>query len=82
MANIKSGLIRSLDTEDLKSPAVFNALVNGKARGLLTPEEYNKALGLVKDRKTGALEIRGKPDRKRRKAINDIVTAAAPMPYP
>jgi len=83
ITSIKSGLIRSLDTEDLKSPAVFNALVNGRTRGLLTPDEYNKALGLVKDKKTGALEIRrGKPDRKRRKAINDIVTATSPMAYP
>lgn len=80
--NVKTGLIRSLSTEELKSPAIFNALYNGKATGSLSTDEFNKALGVAVNKKTGVLEIKGKPDRKKRAAINDLLTATSPMSYP
>ena len=92
VANVKSGLIRSLNTEDLKSTVIFNALYNGYTTGTLTADEFNKAVGLTAPkRRRGApavigTEIKGKPDRKKREAINELVNAVTartgPKTYP
>ena len=88
ITDIKSGLIRSLSTEELKTPVIFNALVNGRLRGTLSANEYNNAVGLVSPKRAkGAppaigTEIKGKPDRKKREAINAITAAAGPVLYP
>lgn len=81
ITNVQSGFIGGFSTEELKTPVIFNALINARTSGALTVSQFYKVLGV---RVVGGVTTfgKGKPDRKRREAINALITAPGPMPYP
>ncbi len=77
LGNVKAGYVKGFSTEELKTPEIFNALW----AGLYNPPSPALAISAAEFKKLTGISGKGKPDRKKRVAAENIMMSGGPMPY-